>query len=94
MTGTPRLRSTSRANSTRPPQKQFLRRSPRLKPNPPPLLPGFLPRVLCLGLLRLRNLSLQYSLRHLPLRRVRIRAPRMNRVHAHIQNVPTAESLR
>ena len=61
------------------------------KPNPSPAL-LLLPRVLCLGLLSLRNLALQYRLRHPPLRRISIRAPRMNRVHADIQDVPTAES--
>ncbi len=36
---TPRFRAMSRANPTLHPQKQFLRRSTRLKPNHPPLLP-------------------------------------------------------
>ena len=45
-----------------------------------------------LGLLRLRNLSLQHRLRHLPPLRVRIRAPRMNRIHTHIQDVPATEA--
>ena len=50
--------------------------SPFTKPNPPPVLP-LLTRVLCLGLLHLRNLPLQYRLLH----RVRFRAPRMDRIH-------------
>ena len=62
------------------------------KPNPP-LLPSFLPRVLRLGLLRLPNLPLQHPLRHLPTLRIRIRAARMNRIHANVENVPTAEAL-
>jgi hypothetical protein len=67
--------------------------SPRQKPNPPPAL-ALLPRVLGLGLLSLRNLSLQHRLRHLSTLLVRIRASFMNRIHANIQNVPTTEALR
>ena len=63
-----------------------------VKPNPPPALAP-LPRVLCLGLLRLRNLLLQHPLRHFPTLRIRIRAPRMNRIHANVENVPTTEPL-
>ena len=88
---TARPRSTSRANSTRPLQKQFLRRSTRLKPNPPAAL-ALLPRVLHLRLLHLRDLPLQHLLRHQPLRRICIRAARMNRVHADIQDVPATEA--
>lgn len=62
-----------------------------LEPNPPPSL-ALLPRVLRLRLPHLPDLPLQHLLRDLPLRRVRIRAPRMNRVHTHIQNVPAAEA--
>ena len=65
--------------------------SARLKPYPPPVLP-LLPRVLGLRLPHLRDLPLQHLLRHQPLRRICIRAARMNRVHADIQNVPTAEA--
>ena len=92
-TVTPRPRATPRANTTRRPQKLFLRQSTRLKPNPSPVLPLF-PRVLSLGLLRLRNLSLQHPLRHHPLRRISIRAPRMNRIHAHIENIPATKAIR
>ncbi len=63
------------------------------KPNLPPAL-DLLPRVLSLGLLSLRNLALHYRLRHLPLRRIRIRAACMNRIHANIENVPATKSLR
>ncbi len=80
------------ANSNRPLKSIFPLRSPHTKPNPPPAL-ALLSRVFRLRLLRLRNLALHYRLRHLPLRRVCIRAARMNRVHAHIQNVPTAEAF-
>ena len=66
----------------------------RAKPDPPPLLPSFLPRVLRLSLLRLRNLAFQYHLRHHPPLRIRIRAACMNRVHANVQNVPATEALR
>ena len=74
------------------PLKPFLRQSTRLKPNPSPAL-ALLPRVLCFGLPHLRNLSLQHLLRHLPLFRIRVRAPRMNRIHTHIQDVPAAEAF-
>ncbi len=63
----------------------------RIKPNPPPALP-LLSRVFRPRLPHFRNLSLQHLLRHQPLRRVCIRAARMNRVHAHIQDVPAAEA--
>ena len=56
-----------------------------------PLRPPVLPRMLRLGLLRLPNLPLHQLLRHLPLRRVRIRAPRMNRVYADVEDVPAAQ---
>ena len=62
------------------------------KPNPPAAL-ALLPRVLGFRLLRLGNLALQHHLRHHPPIRIRIRAPRMNRVHANVQNVPTTEAL-
>ncbi len=58
---TPRLRSTSRANSTKPLQKQFLCRSTRLKPNHSLLLPLH-PRVLRLGPSRLLDLGLNHRL--------------------------------
>jgi hypothetical protein len=41
-----------------------------------------LPCVFRRGLLRLRNLSLQHHLRHLPLRRVSIHTAHMNRIEA------------
>ncbi len=86
-----RPRATSRANSTRPLQEQFIRRSTRLKPDPPPVLP-LLPRVLRLRLLHLPDFPFQQLLSHSPVRRVRISAARMNRVYAHIQDVPAAET--
>ncbi len=89
---TPRPRSTFRANLPRPPQKQVRGRSTRLKRNLRLAL-ALLSRVLRLGLLRLRSLSLQYRLRQLPPLWIRIRAPHVNRVHAHIQDVPVAEAL-
>ena len=88
----PRPRTSSRANSTRYPQKQFLRQSPRLKPNPPLALP-LLSRVLRLRLPHLPDLPLHKLLRHLPPPRIIIRAPRMNRIHADVENVSIIKTL-
>ncbi len=57
-----------------------------MKPNPP-LRPLLLPRVL-----RLPNLPLQHRLRQRPLRGIIIRAPRINRTDAHIENVSATEA--
>jgi N-alpha-acetyl-L-2,4-diaminobutyrate deacetylase len=69
-----------------PPQKQFIRRSTRLKPNLPPVLP-LLSRVFRIRLLHLPDLPLQHLLRHPPLRRIRISAPCMSRVDATVQDI-------
>jgi hypothetical protein len=63
--------------------------SPFTKPDQPPA-PPLLSRVLRLRLLNFGDFPLQHPLRHQPLCRVRIHAPHVNRIHAHIQNVPTA----
>jgi hypothetical protein len=54
--------------------------SPHTKPIPP-FRPCLLSRVLRLGLLHFGCLLLQHLLRHSPVRRVRIRAPRMKGVN-------------
>jgi hypothetical protein len=62
-----------------------------LEPNPPAAL-DLIPRVLCLGLLRLRNLPVQHLLCDHPTLRVQICATHIDGIEAHIQDVPTAES--
>ena len=80
------LRSRAPANSCS--SNQFPLQSPRQKPNPPPLLPGFLPRVLFLRLLCLRNLALQHPFRRLPALQFWVDATCMIRVHANVQKSP------
>ena len=70
----------------------FFRSFPsRAKTNPSPGL-ALLARVFSPRPLNLPDLLLQHLLRHQPLLRICIRAPRMNRVHAHVQDVPAAET--
>jgi len=66
--------------------------SVRTKPNPPAAL-ALLPRVLRLGLLHLGNLSLQYPLRHLPTLWIGLRASRLNRIHANVENATPTETF-
>ena len=68
------------------------RSSPHTKPNPP-LWPRLLSGVLRLRLPGLGNLRLDHRLRHQPILRVRVGAPRVDRVHANVQDVPAAEAL-
>lgn len=65
--------------------------SPCLKADHPSARP-VLAAVLPLRFLHARDLGLQHPLRDLPLRRVCIRAPRMNRVDRDIEDVPAAQS--
>ena len=56
-----------------------------------PFLHARIPAVFLFWFSDLLNLPLQHLLRHLPFRRVRIRAPRMNRIHAGIEDVSSAQ---
>ena len=67
-------------------------KSPFTKPNHLlPAIPLF-SRVLRLRFPRLIDLRFNHLLRHQPPLRIRIRAPRVDRVHTHIQNVPATEA--
>ena len=85
----PHLRSTFSA-TLRPGTRKSDSTS-RTKPNHPRLHP-LLPLMLLLRPPHLPDLPLHHLLRHPPLRRVRIRAPRMNSIHADVEDVPAAQA--
>lgn len=79
------------ANFTTHPQKPVRSWSPQLKTHPFSVLPLVF-RVVFFQLKCICDLHFQCPLRHLSFRRIRIHAPRMNGIHANIQNIPAPET--